>query len=180
MSMEKFLMDYVVMTQKTFNIGGGVFRIIKHRNLRFCFWGRLGSSNIGLLSSVAKMRLQHYENKYGLEINFTNIDGGLLLAHPYNITVNSRARLGRNVTLFKGCTIGSVRSGKREGVPIIGDRVTLCVNSTVVGNITIGNDVLIAANALVDFDVPSHSIVIGNPGIIRHKENASKDYLSGL
>lgn len=123
---------------------------------------------------------RHHEHKYGLEINFTNIGGGILLAHPYNITVNSRARLGCNITLFKGCTIGSVRSGKREGVPTIGDRVTLCVNSTVVGNITVGNDVLIAANAMVDFDVPSHSIVIGNPGVIRHKENASKDYLSGL
>lgn len=102
------------------------------------------------------------------------------MAHPYNITVNSKAVLGRNVTLFKGCTIGSIRSGRREGVPTIGDRVTLCVNSSVIGNITIGNDVLIAAGAMVDFDVPPHSVVIGNPGIIKHKENASKDYLTGL
>lgn len=100
--------------------------------------------------------------------------------HPYNITVNSRARLGKNVTLFKGSTIGSVRSGRREGVPVIGDRVVLCVNATVVGNVKIGNDVLVAANTLVDFDVPDNSVVIGNPGQIIHKKNASKDYLTGL
>lgn len=109
-----------------------------------------------------------------------NIAGGLFLAHPFNITVNSRAILGRNVTLFKGSTIGSIRSGKREGVPTIGDRVTICCNAMVCGNIHIGNDVLVSANSFVDFDVPDHSVVIGNPGKIYYKENASKDYLTGL
>lgn len=127
------------------------------------------------------MRFQrHYEKRYGLEICMDNIGGGLLICHPFNITVNSRSIIGQNVSLFKGVTIGSVRSGKLEGVPHIGDRVTICPNATVVGNIEIGHDVLISSNAMVDFDVPPHSVVIGNPGVIHHKENASSDYLSGL
>lgn len=177
--MEQYKQDYYVMTQKPWKTGGGVMRTIKHRNLRACFWGRLASSN-SKLSGIGRLIFRLHENKYGLEISFHNIAGGLLLLHPFNITVNSRAVLGHNVTLFKGCTIGSVRSGPREGVPVIGDRVTLCVNSTVVGNVTIGNDVLIAANTMVDFDVPDNSVVFGNPGQIRYKENASKDYLTGL
>lgn len=40
-----------------------------------------------------------------------------------------------------------------------------------------GSDVLIAAGAFVNFDVPDHSIVIGNSGVIHHKENASKYYI---
>ena len=43
-----------------------------------------------------------------------------------------------------------------------------------------GNDALIAANSMVDFDVLDNSIVFGNPGQIRYKENASKDYMTGL
>lgn len=97
--------------------------------------------------------------------------------HPYGITVNTKAEIGENVTLFKGCTIGSIRSGTKVGVPVIGDRVTICCNAMVCGGIHIGNDVLIAAGAFVNFDVPDNSIVIGNPGVIHHKENASKDYL---
>ena len=31
-------------------------------------------------------------------------------------------------------------------------------------------------NAFVNFDVPSHSLVIGNPGVIHHKDGATKDY----
>lgn len=51
-------------------------------------------------------------------------------------------------------------------------RVPLC------GGIHIGSNVLIAANSFVDFDVPDNSIVVGNPGTIHHKEEATKDYPS--
>ena len=46
------------------------------------------------------------------------------------------------------------------------------------GNIRIGNDVLIAANSFVNFDVPDHSIVIGNPGVVHHRNNATEGYIS--
>ena len=52
------------------------------------------------------------------------------------------------------------------------------MNATVVGNVTIGDDVLIAPGAFVNFDVPSHSVVIGNPAQIHHKENATEGYVT--
>lgn len=116
-------------------------------------------------------------SRRGIELAFNgNIGEGLVLAHPWGITVNSRAVLGRDCVLFKGCTIGSIRSGKREGVPRLGDRVVVGCNAFVCGGISIGSDVLIAANAFVDFDVPSNSIVLGSPGVIHHKDNPVKDY----
>ena len=42
----------------------------------------------------------------------------------------------------------------------------------------IGNNVLIAPNSYVNFDVPDNSIVIGNPGKIIHKDNATEDYIN--
>lgn len=60
----------------------------------------------------------------------------------------------------------------------MGNQFFLGINSTVVGNIHIGNDVLIAPNSFVNFDVPDHSIVIGNPGVIHHKENATGSYIN--
>lgn len=113
-----------------------------------------------------------------IEITFSRqIGAGLLLAHPYSITVNSGTIIGENVTLFKECTIGSIRSGRRNGTPIIGNNVVVGTNAFVCGGITIGDDVLIAANSFVDFDVPKHSLVFGNPGIIKPKENAARDYI---
>ena len=51
-------------------------------------------------------------------------------------------------------------------------------NLIVVGKIKIGNDVLIAPGAYVNFDVPDHSIVIGNPGKIIPKQNATEGYIA--
>ena len=116
--------------------------------------------------------------KYHLEIeNFENIGENLLLAHPSGITVNPNAHIGRNCVLFKNATIGSVRSGKRAGFPHIGNNCVIATGAFVCGGIHIGNDVLICANAFVDFDVPDHSIVIGNPGVIHHKDHATRDYI---
>ncbi len=103
--------------------------------------------------------------------------GGICLCHPFGITVNQGLILGDNVVLFKGCTIGSIRSGKRAGVPQIGDRVVICCNAMVCGGITIGNDVLISSNAFVDFVMPDHSIVLGNPAVIHERINPAKDYI---
>lgn len=85
--------------------------------------------------------------------------------------------IGKHVNLHKGCVIGRENRGKREGVPTIGDRVWIGINAVIIGNIKIGNDVLIAPNAYVNFDVPDHSIVVGNPGTIRHRDNATEKYL---
>ena len=59
-------------------------------------------------------------------------------------------------------------------MPTIGDEVWIGVNTTIVGKVTIGDDVLIAPNAFVNCDIPSHSVVFGNPCIIKDKENATE------
>ena len=84
--------------------------------------------------------------------------------------------IGNNVNVHKGVTIGRTNRGN-AGSPHIGNTVFIGINATVVGNIKIGDDVLIAPNAYVNFDVPSHLIVIGNPGVIHQKYNATKGYI---
>lgn len=59
----------------------------------------------------------------------------------------------------------------------IGNEVWIGINAAIVGNVTIGDDVLIAPNSHVNCDVPSHSIVFGNPCIIKHRENATEGYI---
>ena len=70
------------------------------------------------------------------------------------------------------------RIGGRRGAPVIGNEVRIGINAAIVGNITIGDDALIAPNSYVNCDVPSHSIVFGNPCIIKHRENATEGYIN--
>lgn len=107
----------------------------------------------------------------------TKIGYGLFLQHAYCITINCKAIIGNNCNIHKGVTIGEIPSGKRKGVPQIGDRVWIGINSSIVGGITIGDDVLIAPNSFINVDIPSNSVVFGNPCIIKHKEKASIEYI---
>lgn len=108
----------------------------------------------------------------------TQIGPGLYIGHPYGITINPKTVMGSNINIHKGVTIGQENRGKRKGVPTIGNDVWIGINSTIVGNITIGDDVLIAPNSYVNRDIPSHSIVIGNPCIIKPCEHATKESIS--
>lgn len=49
---------------------------------------------------------------------------------------------------------------------------------TIIGGIKIGNNVLIAPGAFVNFDVPDNSIVLGNPGrIIPRLSSPTRKYI---
>lgn len=126
-----------------------------------------------------RILLRRYRLKYGLEIPYTTIIGkGLYLGHAFNITINQHAILGNNVNLHKGVVIGRENRGKRKGCPRIGNCVWIGINAAIVGDIVIGDDVLIAPNSYVNCDIPSHSIVFGNPCQIRHKDNATEGYVN--
>ena len=104
--------------------------------------------------------------------------GEFKIRHLGGIVFNPGVELGKNVDCLNGVLLGQIDCGAKAGVPVIGDNVFLGTNSMIVGRIQIGNDVLIAPGAYVNFDVPDHSIVIGNPGKIIAKENATKGYIA--
>lgn len=110
----------------------------------------------------------------------TQIGAGLYMNHPYCITINVASILGKNCNFHKGVTIGQENRGERKGTPTIGNNVWIGINATVVGKIVIGDDVLIAPNTYVNCDIPSHSVVFGNPCIIKHKEQATEGYINRM
>lgn len=126
-------------------------------------------------------KLKRLENKTGISLeNNMSIGDGLIIGHWGNIIINGQAQFGNQVFITHGVTIGRDIRGKRAGVPTFGDRVCIRANSTVVGNVHIGNDVLIAPNTFVNFDVPDHSIVIGNPASIHHRDNATEGHIPNM
>lgn len=101
---------------------------------------------------------------------------------PYAITINPKAIIGSYSNIHKGETIGQENRGKRKGTPVIGNDVWIGINSTIVGNIKIGDDVLIAPNTFVNKDIPSHSIVFGNPCVIKPftDSKATESYINNI
>lgn len=125
-----------------------------------------------------KYLLRRYSIKYGFEIPYQcDIQPGLRLIHRGGVIINPLAKIGRNVTILRGCTIGSNRRGKNAGAPTIGDHVWIGANAAIIGKVTIGNDVMIAPNTYINFDVPAHSVCVGNPAQVFSKENATEFYI---
>jgi serine acetyltransferase/coenzyme F420-reducing hydrogenase beta subunit len=131
---------------------------------------------------------QYYKYKLNCQGRLTGIDfggnlnigKGLIIGHFGRIVINGDVKFGEQIYLTHGITVGQNAVGKRKGVPTIGNRVRIGTNANIMGNITIEDDVVIAPGAFVNFDVPSHSVVIGNPGQIHHKDNATDGYLGTL
>ncbi len=165
-----FTYDYYRMTGEKWTVKGFLSLAFRY-DLRYLYMIRRNKTKIRTLFAIRASR------KYGLEILSDNIGSGLYIGHAHNINVNSKVVIGKNCNLNKGCTIGVENRGKRKGTPVLGDDVWVGTNAVVVGNIKIGNDVLIAPNAYVNFDVPSHSIVLGNPGKIISRNNATEGYI---
>lgn len=123
-------------------------------------------------------KLIKFSNMTGIQLyENMNLAKGLIIGHPGTIIINGAATNEGNLMLTHGVTIGRDIRGKRAGSPHFGKNVCVRCNSTVVGGINIGDDVLIAPNTFVNFDVPSHSIVIGNPATIHYREKATEGHI---
>lgn len=166
-----FISDYKRYTPDKYSGFKVLLRLIKSYELRFYRFGRMyGCTKSKFLRKLLYHVMEHYRRSYGLEINWKRCGAGLRLIHPFAITVNSHAVLGKNATLYKGVTIGEVIEGSHKGVPTIGDNVTIYPGATIVGNIHVGDRCVISPGAFVNFDVPDDSLVLGNPGVIHTRK----------
>jgi acetyltransferase-like isoleucine patch superfamily enzyme len=116
-----------------------------------------------------------------------NITKGILCDPGDNINnyiqANNGIIFGSNIELGPGVSIVSsnhktnnLREHKK-GKPItVGNNVWIGANSTILPEVCIGDNVIIGANSLVNKDIPSNSVAVGNPcRVIKPKEDYSED-----
>ncbi len=92
-----------------------------------------------------------YSTKIGKQSKFAY--GGI------GCVIHSRAEIGERVIIGQNTTIG--RSLDPEDFPTIGNDVYISAGARIIGKITVGNNVIIGANAVVNKDVPDNSVVVG-------------------
>ena len=91
--------------------------------------------------------------------------------HFGGIVISGDAVFGDDCIVRNGVTVGLRHTGMR-GAPVMGNRVDIGTGAKVLGNIRIGDDVAIGANAVVITDVPANSIAVGIPAKIRPRKPA--------
>lgn len=84
--------------------------------------------------------------------------GGLLIMHGFSTIINCKS-MGENCIIYQQVTIGATKNG----CPQIGDNVTIYCGAKIIGNVIIGDNAVVGANAVVTKDVPSNAVVAGVP-----------------
>lgn len=87
---------------------------------------------------------------------------GAYFGHFGPIVLHPDSRIGEQVTIMQGVSVGETRGG----VPVIGDRVSIGVSASLLGAIMVGENAVIAAGAVVVRDVSSNVVVGGVPAKI--------------
>jgi serine O-acetyltransferase len=89
-----------------------------------------------------------------------------VIEHSGAIVISGDAVFGDDCVVRQGVTVG-LRNRNHRGSPHIGDRVDIGAGAKLLGNIRVGNDVAIGANAVVLCDVPDGCIAVGVPAVVK-------------
>ncbi|MFH1457545.1 MAG: serine O-acetyltransferase EpsC [Candidatus Omnitrophota bacterium] len=112
----------------------------------------------------------------GIEIHPGAIIGKrFFIDHGMGVVIGETACIGDDVLLYQGVTLGGtgIEKGKRH--PTLGNNVVIGGGAKVLGNITVGDNSYIGANAVVIKDVPPNSTVVGVPGRITKQDGKKID-----
>ena len=92
------------------------------------------------------------------------LEKGVNIGHGIGIVIHQNSKIGKGTMIYQNVTVGSGKG------PVIGENCIWGCGCCVLGDIVIGNNVKIGANAVVLTDVPDNSTVVGVPGrVIKHE-----------
>ncbi|MDD5005272.1 MAG: serine O-acetyltransferase [Candidatus Omnitrophica bacterium] len=103
----------------------------------------------------------------GIEIHpAAQIGKSLFIDHGMGVVIGETTIVGDNVTLYQGVTLGGTGKEKGKRHPTIGNNVVIGTGAKVLGNISVGDNSYVGANAVVIKDVPPDSTAVGVPARI--------------
>jgi serine O-acetyltransferase len=111
----------------------------------------------------------------GITLPYTTKLGRRVRIWHHGGTILHARSIGDDVHIRHNTTFGVARRGDNRAIPVIEDRVDIGCGACVLGNVRVGNDSVIGANAVVLEDVPAWTVAAGIPAKVVKKlpSNAS-------
>lgn len=109
-----------------------------------------------MMSAVLR-RLYSYEKT--LHLHCPELGAGLHVRHGF-ATIVDAASVGQDCLISQQVTVGW---SDRGGPPVLGRRVQVHAGAKILGPVTVGDDAVIGANAVVVRDVPPGAVMVGVP-----------------
>ena len=105
-------------------------------------------------------RLLRIQTRYGISIPLNVLEEGFEMAHLGSVIINAGTKIGKNAKLHPGVCVGA----NHEKAPKIGDNVYLGPGAKVFGDIVLGDNIQVGANAVVTKSCTKNgAILVGVP-----------------
>ncbi|MBO5923449.1 MAG: serine acetyltransferase, partial [Lentisphaeria bacterium] len=135
---------------------------------------------------IPRMMTEYAHSITGIDINpGAEIGSGFFIDHGTGVVIGETARIGNNVRLYQGVTLGALSFPKDscgmlvKGLrrhPTIEDDVTIYANATVLGDVTIGKGSVLGGNVWVTESLPPGTKVVASAeNLIRYSKQAGQE-----
>jgi serine O-acetyltransferase len=104
---------------------------------------------------------------YGIELPYTvTLGRRVVFEHQSGIVIHGNCVIGDDCVIRQGVTLGNKSVATRFDAPRLGNRVDVGAGAKVLGAVSVGDDAMVGANAVVLCDVPSGATAVGVPARI--------------
>lgn len=123
---------------------------------------------------LARLISQWTRFRTGIEIHpGATIGRNFFIDHGMGVVIGETTRIGDNVTIYQGVTLGGTGKDEATRHPVIEDDVVIGAGAKVLGNIRIASGSKIGAGAIVIRDTSTDSTSVGQPARIIEKKPAN-------
>lgn len=148
---------------------------------RFGVW-RMGIQSIVLrapLSILYRMLFRKVRNSYGIELPYSaKLGRRVVIEHQGAIVIHGNCEIGDDCIIRQGCTLGNRYLSRPYDAPKLGKRVNVGAGAKILGNVVIGDDACVGANAVVLADIGVGETAIGIPAKILKRKPAREATLA--
>lgn len=131
----------------------------------------------GVLRKYWSYRLHRQSVRCGFEIPLNTFGPGLSIAHRGTIIVHPDARIGSNCRIHVDVVIGTRPGPPPEPVPRIGDNVYIGPGAKIFGDVVLGDNLVVGANAVVNRGFPEGHITIAGVPAQKVSDTPSDAYI---
>ena len=123
------------------------------------------------LSILYRVMYRRVRNVYGIELPYSvELGRNVIFEHQGAVVIHGCAKIGDGCIIRQGVTIGNRTLDKPLEAPTLGQNVNVGAGAKILGGLTIGDDAVIGANAVVLKDVPAGALAVGVPATIKPKK----------
>lgn len=113
---------------------------------------------------LARYISEKAKRKTGIEIHpGAQIGKGLFIDHGNGVVIGETAKVGNNVTIYHGVTLGATGKDTGKRHPTVEDNVMIGAGAKILGPIIIGKNTKVGAGAVVLSSSPENSTIVGVP-----------------